>query len=89
MASAKNYKVSNRDVDGSSARYYATLDKAVARFEEMVGYKVDSAIAEAYYMLADAGERLPKINELRGLSAVAMFGNSVTFQASSPATPPR
>lgn len=83
MASAKNYKVSNKDVDGSSARYYATLDKAVARFEEMVGYKVDNAIAEAYYMLADAGKPLPKINELRGLSAVAMFGNSVTFQAIS------
>lgn len=83
MASAKNYKVSNRDVDGSSARYYATLDKAVARFEEMVGYKVDNAIGEAYYMLADAGKPLPKIESLRCLSAVAMFGNKVTFEAVS------
>ena len=83
MASSRNYKVSTKDVDGGGARYYATLEKAVARFEEMVGYKADSAIAEAYYYLADEGKALPKINELNFLRAVSMFGTVVCLEALS------
>lgn len=83
MASSRNYKVSTKDVDGGGSRYYATLDKAVARFEEMVGYKADSAIAEAYYYLADEGKALPKINELNFLRAVSMFGTVVFLEALS------
>ena len=69
------YKVKNIDVDGSSSRSYKTLEGAIKRFEEMAGHTVGAAIAEAYYL----SDPLPKIEEIRRLSAVGYFGNRVTL----------
>lgn len=79
----KHYTVKTRDVDGSNTRGFATLAAAVRRFEEMVGYTTDNAIAEAFHALADAGAPLPKIAELRSLRGVSMYGTVVVFEACS------
>jgi hypothetical protein len=81
---AKNYTVRTRDVDGSSARHFATLPAAVRRFEEMAGITVANAIAEAFHALADAGKPLPAIEAVQSLRAVSMFGTVVILEAVSP-----
>lgn len=80
---AANYIVRTRDVDGSSTNRYASLAGAIKRFIEMAGGTIDGHIAEAHHELADRGERLPKIEELRHLRAVSMFGTVVIFEAVS------
>lgn len=81
--STKHYSVTTRDVDGRNTRGFATLAAAVRRFEEMVGYSTDAAIAEAFHHMADAGKPLPKIAELRSLRGVSMYGTVVVFEACS------
>lgn len=74
------YVVQTRDVDGSCSRKYATLAGAVKRFEEMVGCSVDAAIAEHFWQLEQEGKPLPKIEDLRYLRAVSMYGTVVTLE---------
>jgi hypothetical protein len=78
-----NYIVRTRDVDGSGTNRYKTLEGAVKRFIEMAGGTIDGHIVEAHHELEARGERLPKIEELRHLRAVSMFGTVVTFEAVS------
>lgn len=80
---AANYRVRTRDVDGGGSRSYATLAGAVKRFEEMAGGTIDGHIAETLFVLAERGERLPKIEELKSLRAVSDFGTVVLFEAVS------
>lgn len=80
---ATNYTVRTRDTDGSNTSRFTTLAAAVRRFTEMAGGTVNDHIAEAYYAVADRGERLPLIEELRSLRAVSMYGTVVTFEAVS------
>lgn len=82
---AKNYAVRCRDVDGSSVRYYANLEKAAARFEEMSGIKVDDALAEMFasWLDADPSRSIPGIGEVRSVRAVSMFGCVVSLECVS------
>lgn len=76
MAAAKNYLVECRDVDGRSVRYYAKRHAALARFVEMAGHSVESAIAEQYHSAAS----VPSIDEVLRLRAVGNFGNVVAYE---------
>ena len=82
---ARNYAVRCRDVDGSSVRYYAKLDAAVARFEEMSGIKVADALAEMFWPWLDAnpGCSIPGIDAVRSVRAVSMFGCAVSLECVS------
>ncbi len=83
MAAAKHYAVRCRDVDGSSVRYYAKLESAVARLIEMAGGSIEGHIAEQFYYLADAGKPLPKIEAIPALRAIGVYGNVVVLEAVS------
>ena len=73
------YKVKTQDVDGSSTKKYASLKGAVKRFEEMVGYSVDAAIAEQFFEVVNAGNPPPKIEDISRLYAVSNYGTAVTL----------
>jgi hypothetical protein len=75
------FTVTTRDVDGGTRRTYTTREGARKRFESMVGYSVDNAIAEQFYARAEAGQALPTWEEVKGLRAVSMFGTVVSFRA--------
>lgn len=81
---AKNYTVRTRDVDGASARHFATLPAAVRRFEEMAGVTVAAAIAECFHELEQDGKPLPTVEQLSSVRAVSMFGSVVVLEAVSP-----
>lgn len=71
------YKVSTRDVDGSSSRKFKTRAAAIKRFESMVGYTMQQVIDERCYMMAD--DQKPTPDTVHRLSGVSMFGTVVTF----------
>lgn len=71
-----NYTIYTRDVDGSDKRNYKTLDKALARFAEMVGFTLEAAIADLYYDCTP----VPTIRAVKSVRAVSNFGCVVEFQ---------
>lgn len=81
--STKHYAVKTADTDGGGRRNFATLANAVKRFEEMSGMTIDAAIRDVYWRTVDEGGRLPKVEELRSVRAVSIFGTVVTFEAIS------
>lgn len=82
---AANYSVSVRDVDGRSVRRFASLDKAVARFEEMAGMSAEAALREMYWRADAEGRRVPGVSEVQRIFAVSMFGAAVALEAISDA----
>lgn len=81
--STKHYAVKTADVDGGSTRTFAKIEGAIKRFEEMVGFSVDAAIAEHRHAAAAAGRPLPKIDALVSLVGVSAYGTRVEFRAIS------
>lgn len=72
-----NYTVLTRDTDGSDRRSYKTLDKALARFTEMAGHSLESAIAEQFYTLP--ADELPTVRAVKSVRAVSDYGTVVVF----------
>lgn len=77
--SAVSYVVTTRDVDGKTRRAYKTLKGARARFEEMLGYSAESAIAEMLGELAD-GETYPALEDCQVVKGVSNFGTVVRLE---------
>jgi hypothetical protein len=75
------YKVSTRDVDGSSVRKFRSLAGAVKRFESMSGLTIDQAIAEQCHATISLGNAPPPIEAFVCLRAVSMFGTVVELSA--------
>lgn len=71
-----HYTVKTRDVDHSNTRRYKTRERAIKRFEEMVGYSMQAAIDETFYMMAHP----PTPDKVTAIRAVSMFGCVVTFE---------
>jgi len=70
------FVVKTRDVDGGTSKRYVKREAAFKRFEEMLGNKVEDAIAEQYYDAA-----VPPTREtVRRLHGVSMFGTLVSFE---------
>jgi len=70
------YIVTTRDVDGSSKHTYKVQANAIKRFEDMLGYSIDIAIAEQYH----ATEPAPKLEQLRYVRGVSDFGCVVSLE---------
>lgn len=70
-----NYQVITRDVDGSTRRTYKTIDKAMARFADMAGHSLESAIAEQYHAAATA----PTVRAVKSCRTVSDYGTVVIF----------
>lgn len=69
------YSVATRDVDGWTSRVYLTRERALRRFESMVGYTVEQVIDETYYNCNHRPTR-ENVEKLRGVS---QFGTVVYF----------
>jgi hypothetical protein len=72
------YIVTTRDVDCSTKRIYKSKEKALARFEEMLGYGIDNAIYEHYYRSDETA--LPTFEAVRFVRGVSGFGCVVTIE---------
>jgi len=70
------YIVTTHDVDGSSKRKYKTAAKARARFEEMLGYTIETAI---WHMLPEM-ETYPAWTDIPYVRGVSMFGCVVSVE---------
>jgi hypothetical protein len=70
-----NYTVITRDVDGGTTRNYKTLDKAIARFVEMAGQSLESAITESF----EFAESIPTIRAVKHVQTVSHYGTVVEF----------
>jgi hypothetical protein len=70
------YIVTTRDVDGSSGRRYSDADKARARFEEMLGYTIETAI---WHMLPEM-DTYPTWEKMPYVRGVSNFGCVVSIE---------
>ena len=70
-----NYTVSTRDTDGGDKRQYSTLGEAIARFVEMSGQSLESAINESFEFSAI----IPTIHTVKHVQAISHFGTVVEF----------
>lgn len=74
------YTVATQDVDGRApARKYKTFAAARKYFEEMVGYSMECAIAEQFYMREP--KDLPPADAVEFLRAVSSYGTVVVYRA--------
>ena len=71
------FTVKTRDVDGQNSRKYKTLDAARKRFEAMLGYSVEAAMAEQYHNC----DPVPAFTdpEVRFVRGVSNYGTVVTL----------
>ena len=72
------FVVTTRDVDCSTRRAYKTRAAAVARFESMLGYTMQSAIEEHYY--DTPADKQPKPDTVRRVRGVSNYGTVVVFE---------
>lgn len=69
------YRVKTQDVDHRETRRFKTFEGARKRFEEMVGYTMEAAIAEHY----GSSGCMPSADTVTNLRAVSNFGCVVTY----------
>jgi hypothetical protein len=72
-----NYTVHTRDVDGSDRRSYKSIDKAMARFAEMAGHSLETAIREQFH--DTPADELPTVRAVKSVRAVSDYGTVVVF----------
>lgn len=72
------FKVTTQDVDHKSSKRYRTRERAIKRFEEMVGYKIEHVIDEHYH--ATPADKRPTRETVKALRGVSIYGTVVTLQ---------
>lgn len=79
------YIVKTQDVDGSSRREFVRRDRAIERFESMLGYPIATALAEQFWQRKDNGEPVPTLDDVFAhcgtISGVSNYGTKVSISA--------
>ena len=76
MKYAMNWIVTTRDTDGTSQRKYKTAAGARARFEEMLGYTIETAV---WHMLPEMDD-YPEWTRLPYIKGVSNYGCVVSIE---------
>jgi hypothetical protein len=71
-----NFTVSTRDRDGTDRREYLNIDEAIARFVEVTGQSLASAINEQY----EFADVIPTVQTVKYVEAISAHGTLVVFE---------